>query len=61
MDCSLKKTPKLTPAQKREYEFLKLHGSCYVSGLQRRLVFYELLKKGLAQQDGSWYWFHINE
>jgi len=53
------KLPNLTPAQKREYEILKFHGSCYVSGWRRRGVFEQLVKKGLAKGDGSWNWFHL--
>jgi len=50
---------KLTPAQKREYELLKKHGSIGVWGNQRRKVFENLVRKGLAEQDGSYNWFHI--
>ena len=47
------KFPKLTPAQKREYEILKLHGSCYVSGWRRHGIFDRLVEKGLAKKDLS--------
>lgn len=50
---------KLTKAQEREYALLKLHGSCYVSGWQRRGIFDRLVEKGLAHNDGSWNWFNL--
>jgi hypothetical protein len=50
---------RLTPAQKREYELLKKHGSVYVYGWQRRGVFERLKEKGLCHSD-SWNWFHLN-
>lgn len=50
---------KLTVAQQREYEILKAHGSCYVYGWRRRGIFEILVKKGLAETDGSWWWFHL--
>lgn len=49
----------LTPAQKREYELLKKHGSVYVYGWQRRGVFERLKEKGLCYSQ-DWHWFHIN-
>lgn len=52
---------KLTPAQKREYELLKKHGSIGVWSNQRRKVFQELVKKGYAQKDIHYHWFNINE
>lgn len=51
---------RLTPAQKREYELLKKHGSVYVYGWQRRGVFERLKEKGLCHTDGSHHWFHLN-
>lgn len=50
----------LTPAQKREYELLKKHGSVYVYGWKRRGVFERLEEKGLCHTD-SHHWFHINK
>lgn len=50
---------KLTPAQKREYEFLKKNGSKYVSSWSLRRVYDNLVKLGLAETDGSWNWFHL--
>lgn len=52
---------KLTLAQKREYELLKLHGSVYVYGLKRRGVFEQLKEKGLCHTDGSHHWFHLSK
>jgi len=52
---------KLTPAQKREYERLKKHGSIYVSGWKLRGVFDRLVDMGLAHGDGSFHWFHITK
>ena len=50
---------RLTPAQKREYELLKKHGSVYVYGWQRRGVFERLKDKGLCYSQ-DWHWFHLN-
>lgn len=50
---------KLTSAQKREYELLQKHGSVGVWSSQRRNVFNNLVKKGLAIKDGAYNWFHI--
>lgn len=51
---------KLTPAQKREYDLLKTHGSVYVAGQQRRRIFERLQELGLATSD-HWNWFHIKK
>jgi len=52
---------KLTFAQKREYDFLKKHGSTYVYGKRRRNIFEKLVEKGLAIPDVNWFWFHIKK
>jgi hypothetical protein len=49
----------LTPAQKREYELLKKHGSVGIWSNQRRIVLNNLVRKGLAIKDGAYNWFHI--
>ena len=45
---------KLTPAQKREHEFLKKNGSKYVASWSLRRVYDNLVRLGLAETDGSW-------
>lgn len=60
MLCKLGKN-KLTSAQKREYNRLLEYESLYVYGAQRRKVFYELVKKDLAEITDSWYWFHLKK
>ena len=52
---------KLTLAQKREYEFLKLNGSRYVASWSLRRVYDNLVKLGLAEGDGSHNWFHLKK
>lgn len=49
---------KLTPAQKREYEFLQKHGSAYIADGNRKIVFEKLVEKGLATHDST-YWYHL--
>jgi len=58
-DAKLPVMCRLTPAQKREYELLKKHGSVYVYGWQRRGVFERLKEKGLCYSQ-DWNWFHLN-